>query len=73
VPTLNSLLHADQDTADTALVAIYDYDRVTCLGHLIRRGKSGVEAFDADTKTLGTYPDIDTAAAACWRRARGQA
>lgn len=32
-----------------------------CLGHLIERGRSGFEAYDADDKSIGTFA---TAAAA---------
>jgi hypothetical protein len=33
-----------------------------CVGHLLRRGKLGVEAFDADDKSLGIFPDQRSAA-----------
>jgi hypothetical protein len=32
------------------------YDGTTCRGHLLNRGKAGGEAFNADDKSLGTYP-----------------
>lgn len=34
----------------------------TCLGHVILRGRSGVEAFDADDQSLGIYPNLKSAA-----------
>jgi hypothetical protein len=55
---------------DLALIGVYD-GRI-CIGFLYRRGKDGVEAYDTNTVSLGTYPCIDDAAAAVWRRARGQ-
>jgi hypothetical protein len=36
-------------------------DGRTCVGH-IARGKHGVEAFDADDKSLGIFPDEKAAA-----------
>ena len=30
-------------------------DGQTCVGHLIRRGKLGIEAFDADNRSLGIF------------------
>jgi hypothetical protein len=33
-----------------------------CIGHLFLRGRSGVEAFDANTVSLGIYPDQKSAA-----------
>jgi hypothetical protein len=55
---------------DLALVGVYDGR--TCIGHVLRRGRDGVEAFDTHTRSLGTYESIDDAAAAVWRHARGQ-
>ena len=40
--------------AETALLAVYDGRN--CVGHLLHRGKSGVEAFDADDNSLGLFP-----------------
>jgi hypothetical protein len=39
------------------------YDGTHCLGHLLGRGKTGWEAFDADDKSLGIYPTQKEAAA----------
>jgi hypothetical protein len=33
-----------------------------CIGHLFLRGRSGVEAYDANTVSLGLYPDQQSAA-----------
>lgn len=33
-----------------------------CIGFLLLRGRSGVEAFDQNTRSLGLYPDQKTAA-----------
>jgi hypothetical protein len=38
------------------------YDQ-RCLGHIISRGPKGFEAFDADDKSIGTYPTQREAAA----------
>jgi hypothetical protein len=38
----------------TGLLSVYDGQR--CIGHLIRRGKCGVEAFDVDDRPVGLYP-----------------
>jgi hypothetical protein len=32
------------------------YDGQTCIGHVISRGKSGVEAFDRNDVSIGIYP-----------------
>jgi hypothetical protein len=32
------------------------YDGQTCIGHLLARGRSGVEVFGADDESLGVYP-----------------
>jgi hypothetical protein len=31
------------------------YDRQSCIGHAISRGRAGLEAFDADDQSLGTF------------------
>jgi hypothetical protein len=49
------------------LQAVYDGQR--CIGHLLLRGKLGVEAFDADNRSLGIYPDMKLAADAVCERA----
>jgi hypothetical protein len=53
-----------------SLISVFD-DRI-CIGHLLRRGKDGVEAYDTDTVSLGIYSDVDAAALAVWRHARRQ-
>jgi hypothetical protein len=49
-------------SAQEILQALAIYDGQTCVGHLMPRGKSGVEAFNADTRSLGTYPNMKAAA-----------
>jgi len=49
------------------MLALYEGQR--CIGHLIRRGKRGVEAFDDKGKSLGLYPNQKTAADAISRAA----
>jgi hypothetical protein len=40
------------------------YSGRLCIGHLVLRGKSGVEAFDADDRSLGIFPNQQLAVAA---------
>jgi hypothetical protein len=44
----------------TAMLSVYDGQR--CLGHVIKRGKRGFEAFDADDNRLGVFPSDHEAA-----------
>jgi hypothetical protein len=46
----------------TPLLSVYDGRQL--LGFLLPRGKQGVEAFSADDRSLGVYPDQRSAAAA---------
>jgi hypothetical protein len=49
------------------------YDGRLAIGFILRRGRSGVEAFTADeNESLGLFPSEDTAAAALWRHSRKQ-
>lgn len=41
----------------------------TCIGHLLSRGKAGVEAFDAAGHSLGLFPTTKTAADAICAKA----
>ena len=43
------------------------YDGQVAIGHLLPRGKLGVEAFDAADRSLGIFPDLTTAANALER------
>jgi hypothetical protein len=52
---------AVQSTTRPSFTSVYDGTR--CLGHLLERGKTGWEAFDADDKSLGLYPSQKQAAA----------
>lgn len=49
------------------------YDGTTCIGFLLPRGRQGVEAFDCNTRSLGLYPDLKSAADAVSRIAGGEA
>jgi hypothetical protein len=49
--------------------AVAVYDGQICLGFLLPRGKTGVQAFDADDRSLGTFPDQKSAADAVSARA----
>jgi hypothetical protein len=44
----------------TSMLAVFDGQ--TCIGHLLLRGKVGIEAFNADTKSLGVFRDHRAAA-----------
>jgi hypothetical protein len=46
-------------------ILVYVYDGQRCLGHLLSRGKTGVEAFD---QSLGLFPDQHAAANAIWKK-----
>jgi hypothetical protein len=47
---------------EPAMLAVFDGRR--CLGHLLRRGPKGWEAFDARDTSLGLHSDQAEAAAA---------
>jgi hypothetical protein len=53
-------------------VCVFDGRGTRCIGHVLRRGEGGVEAYDASTRSLGIYQDIDTAARVIWRHARAR-
>jgi hypothetical protein len=40
----------------------YVYDGRQCLGHILRRGCQGYEAFDRDDKSIGIFPSQQQAA-----------
>jgi hypothetical protein len=42
------------------------------IGFIINRGKTGVEAFTADEKSIGLFVDVQAAATACWQHAHHQ-
>jgi hypothetical protein len=48
------------------------YDGRDRLGHLVDRGEAGVEAFTITEESIGLFENERAAAAAIWRRARGQ-
>jgi hypothetical protein len=47
---------------DFIMRALAVFDGQRCLGHLLPRGRMGVEAFDADDRSLGIFPDQKSAA-----------
>ncbi len=53
-----------------ALLAVYE-GRV-CIGHLLRRGAAGVEAFSSEDVSFGMYESEAAATSALWRHAHGQ-
>jgi hypothetical protein len=60
----------------TAMLSVFDGR--ACIGHIVRRHwvegwAVAFEAFDNDDHSLGIFPSDQEAAAAIWRRARGQA
>jgi hypothetical protein len=50
--------------------AVYAEGR--CIGHVVSRGRDGIEAFDRDDQSIGLYPTNDEAARALWRHDRSQ-
>jgi hypothetical protein len=46
------------------------YSGQDCLGFLLSRGRQGVEAYDADDRLLGIFPDKKSAADAVSEAAR---
>jgi hypothetical protein len=56
--------HADLPDPMKALSV---YVGAQCIGFLLSRGRQGVEAFDAETRSLGLFPDQKRAAAAVSR------
>ncbi len=46
----------------TALMMVTDGQ--VFVGTLLRRGRSGVETYDSDGKSLGLFPDVQSAARA---------
>jgi hypothetical protein len=56
----------------TGLLSVYDGQ--TCIGHLLARGRSGVEAFDVNDVSLGVFAsqyEAITALIAAIRREAG--
>jgi hypothetical protein len=48
------------------------FDERRCIGQIMRRGPTGLEAFNAADESLGLFQTETDAAAAVWRYARGQ-
>jgi hypothetical protein len=59
----------DEDQYAFQGLAVYAGDPFHCVGHLLSRGRDGFEAFDADTRSLGTFPDMKAAADAVTAKA----
>ena len=53
--------------AQTAMLSVYDGQR--CLGHIIKRGERGFEAYNHDDQSLGVFPSDHEAADAVTRAA----
>lgn len=51
---LGRRIGADASPTRLTLQAVYDGRR--CIGHLLSRGKLGIEAYDAETRSLGIFP-----------------
>lgn len=49
--------------------ALSVYDGTTCVRFLLSRGRQGIEAFDADERSIGVFPNMQTAADAVSRAA----
>jgi hypothetical protein len=58
--------------ANTSSPMLSVYDGRTCVGFLLPRGKGGVEASDAHTKSLGLFPSQGAAVAAISARVDGR-
>jgi hypothetical protein len=56
---------------DFVMQALSVCDGQTCIGHLLPRGKAGVEAFDSDDRSIGIYPTQAAAANAISKVAGG--
>jgi hypothetical protein len=48
--------------SDFVMQALALYDGQRCLGHILSRGKLGVEAYDVDDRSLGLFPNQKAAA-----------
>jgi hypothetical protein len=48
------------------------YDGRLAIGFILRRGRSGVEAFTAADESLGSFPSENAAAVAIWKYAHKQ-
>jgi hypothetical protein len=56
-------------TKQNGPMATVYFDEVCC-GFILRRGKSGVEAFDAELQSLGLHPTEDEAVRIVWAARR---
>jgi hypothetical protein len=55
-PHKRAPLTREQKMFSRGLLSIFDGRK--CIGHLLVRPHSGVEAFDVDDRSLGLFPDI---------------
>jgi hypothetical protein len=53
---------------NNSLLSVYDGQR--CIGHVLARGKTGFEAFDAEERAIGIYATQREAANAIMERGR---
>ena len=61
VDQLGRRINAEANSFQSDCLSVYDGS--VCIGFLIKRGRAGVEAFDADgRRSLGLYPDMKSAA-----------
>jgi hypothetical protein len=59
-PHKRAPLTREQKMFSRGLLSIFDGRK--CIGHLLVRPHSGVEAFDSDDRSLGLFPDVSAAA-----------
>ena len=64
---------SEANPEDSVFQALAVYDGSRCIGYLMPRGKTGVEAFDANTRSLGIFPTMKAAADAVSQAAGGTA
>jgi len=64
------LRQREQIANEVGLLTVYDGR--CCTGFLYRRGREGVESYDAGNVSLGTFATEELATAAVWRHAHCQ-
>jgi len=64
IPGLSSTSAVPTATCSPGQTFASVYDGRTCIGFLLGRGRSGIEAFTAAEQSLGTFPDQKSAASA---------
>jgi hypothetical protein len=53
------------ELAQASIAAVFSEGR--CIGHIVSRGKTGIEAFDTDDLSAGVFPTEKAAVAQLWR------